>query len=138
MSDTINIPVIITDVTLSDLQGVADEKATRRILVAILERRQGREPGKIGYHPHNVSGRAAVSNSLAAYNPGIRPFDASLGGTGGCVTGAPGNQPTEERVWASEAPGIGTGLDMEALSSVAAFIQRALFDRIPLPGPASL
>jgi hydroxymethylglutaryl-CoA lyase len=106
-------------VTLSDLQGVADEAATVRFLERLLELRRGNDLGRLGYHPHHVSGERAVDNSLAALGLGIRRFDASLGGTGGCVTGAPGNQPTELLVQRLHRAGAETGIDENRLLTLA-------------------
>ena len=118
-------------VTLSDLQGVADEAATQALLEGLLEHRGGRDLERIGYHPHHVSGEWAVANSLVALNLGIRRFDASLGGTGGCVTGAPGNQPTEGLVRRFHEAGVTTGIDEKRLGSLAAWIKEHVYDRIP-------
>jgi len=120
-------------VTLSDLQGVADQKYTTKLLEDCLNMRKGKDIGKIGYHPHHVSGPKAISNSLVAYEIGIRRFDASLGGTGGCVTGAPGNQPTEELVRVFEKRGIKTGLKPEEVSALADSVEKELYRKIVLP-----
>jgi hydroxymethylglutaryl-CoA lyase len=122
----------VETVTLSDLQGVADEVETARLLGTVLDKRKGSEPGKIGYHPHHVSGEKAVANSRAAYDAGIRHFDASLGGTGGCVTGAPGNQPVELLVRSFEQRRVRTGIDAQAVSVLTAFVQNQLYSRIAL------
>lgn len=105
-------------VMLSDLQGVADEKATIRFLEQLLERRKGKDLDRLGYHPHHISGDRAVDNSMAVFALGIRRFDASLGGTGGCVTGAPGNQPTELLVRRFHEEGAITGIDEELLRGI--------------------
>lgn len=123
----------VAAVTLSDLQGVADQKDTRNLLEEILNLRKARDIEKIGYHPHHVSGDRAVVNSLTAYETGIRRFDASLGGTGGCVTGAPGNQPTEALVKAFEEKGIKTGLKQEDVSALADLVGKELYRSIQLP-----
>jgi hydroxymethylglutaryl-CoA lyase len=120
-------------VTLSDLQGVANQKKTGRVFEAILKRKKGKDINKIGYHPHNISGESAIANSKTAYNMGIRRFDASLGGTGGCVTGAPGNQPTEMLVRFFHESGIETGLDEKKIFSLKDMIDKELFRKIPLP-----
>lgn len=119
-------------VTLSDLQGVADHNETSRILETILDLRKGRDSERIGYHPHHLSGDQALSNSRAAFDLGIRRFDASLGGTGGCVTGAPGNQPTERLVHRFNHLGIETGIDEEGVANLAEKVRKDLFERIPL------
>lgn len=120
-------------VTLSDLQGVANQEKTGRVFEAILNRKKGKDINKLGYHPHNISGESAITNSKIAYDMGIRRFDASLGGTGGCITGAPGNQPTEMLVRFFHESGIVTGLDEKKVFSLADMIDKELFRKIPLP-----
>lgn len=119
-------------VTLSDLQGIANEKETRQLLETILDKRKGGNIDMLGYHPHNVAGDQAIANSKVVYDLGIRRFDSSLGGTGGCVTGAPGNQPTEKLVLSFHSLGIETGLDEKKVFSLAQKIQRELYSKIPL------
>jgi hydroxymethylglutaryl-CoA lyase len=125
-------------VTLSDLQGVADQEFTQKLLDDSMNIRKGRDIERIGYHPHHVSGSKAIANSMAAYEIGIRRFDASLGGTGGCVTGAPGNQPTEALVRFFEEEGIKTGLRPEEVSALAGFVEKELYRKIALPVRKSL
>ena len=122
----------IDAVTLSDLQGIANEKETRQLLETILDKRKGGNIDMLGYHPHNVAGDQAIANSKVVYDLGIRRFDSSLGGTGGCVTGAPGNQPTEKLVLSFHSLGIKTGLDEKKVFSLAQKIQRELYSKIPL------
>jgi hydroxymethylglutaryl-CoA lyase len=117
-------------VTLSDVQGVADEKETNEILERILGRRKGKDLKKIGYHPHHVDGDKAIANSKVALDLGIRRFDSSLGGTGGCVTGAPGNQPTEGLVHFLHNLGVETGLSESEVFSLAEMVQKNLYSKI--------
>jgi hydroxymethylglutaryl-CoA lyase len=119
-------------VTLSDLQGVADEQETAEMFQAVLSKRNRSQAERIGYHPHHVSAAKAIANSRVAYDAGIRCFDASLGGTGGCVTGAPGNQPVDLLVRSFEQRRIRTGINGEAVSVLTAFVQRELYNKIPL------
>jgi len=119
-------------VTLSDLQGIANKKQTRQLLETILDKRKGRSLDRLGYHPHNVAGDQAIANSKIVYDLGIRRFDSSLGGTGGCVTGAPGNQPTEKLVLSFHSLGIKTGLDEKKVFSLAQNVQKELYSKIPL------
>jgi hydroxymethylglutaryl-CoA lyase len=122
----------VETVTLSDLQGLADQRETERVVEAILKNRRGNDIERLAYHPHHVSGEKALANSLAVYELGIRRFDASLGGSGGCVTGAPGNQPTEGLVRLFESMGIRTRLNGEDTSSLADFVHRELYGKISL------
>jgi hydroxymethylglutaryl-CoA lyase len=122
----------IEAVTLSDLQGVADQGETREILEAILGKRKGRDIERLGYHPHHVTSHRAIANSNIAYGLGIRRFDSSLGGTGGCITGAPGNQPTEELIRSFHSRGIETGISEAKVFSLAEKVQRDLYRNIQL------
>jgi len=119
-------------VTLSDLQGVANEERTREIFESILNKRAGSEVNKLGYHPHHISPDAAIANTKIAYNLGIRRFDSSLGGTGGCVTGAPGNQPTEMLVDFFNSLGIQTGLNETKIFSLTEMVKKELYKKISL------
>ncbi len=116
-------------VALSDLQGVADERSTKAFLEQILEARKGRDLERLGYHPHHVSGERAVDNSLAVLALGIRRFDGSLGGTGGCVTGAPGNQPTELLVRRLHEAGAVTGIDENRLNELGAWMEQDVYSQ---------
>ena len=122
----------VDTVTLSDLQGVANEEKTREIFESILYKRTERDTDKLGYHPHHVSGKAAIANTKIAYDLGIRRFDSSLGGTGGCVTGAPGNQPTEMLVDFFNSLGIQTGLNEKKIFSLTEMVKKELYSKIPL------
>lgn len=72
------------------------------------------------YHGHDTFGMG-VANALFAYRAGVRTFDASAAGLGGCpfAPGATGNTASEDLVFAFEGGGIGTGIDMASLLDVA-------------------
>jgi hydroxymethylglutaryl-CoA lyase len=123
----------VETVTLSDLQGVAGEAETAEILDGLLSRLKGGHVEKLGYHPHHLSGAEAIANTKIAYDLGIRRFDASLRGTGGCVTGAPGNQPAETLLPALHQWGAQTGIDEGAVHALAHRVQKELYAKIPLP-----
>jgi hydroxymethylglutaryl-CoA lyase len=67
-------------------------------------------------HMHNTRG-LGLANCLAAYDVGVRTFDSSLGGLGGCpyAPGASGNVVTEDLVFMFEAMGVDTGVDIGKL-----------------------
>jgi len=98
---------------LSDTTGYANPAQVRRLF-----RRVFAEIGdKCGAaHMHNTRG-LGMANNLAAYDVGVRTFDASLGGLGGCpyAPGASGNVVTEDLVFMFEAMGIDTGINIEKL-----------------------
>ena len=58
-----------------------------------------------------------LANAVAAYEEGVRSFDSSLGGLGGCpfAPGASGNVITEDLVFMFEAMGVTTGIDLDKL-----------------------
>jgi hydroxymethylglutaryl-CoA lyase len=121
-------------VTLSDLQGIADIQKTVRIIEGVLEGRKGENIDQIGYHPHHVIPEKAVANSLAALELGIRRFDSSLGGSGGCVTGAPGNQPTELLIEELKKRGFETGIDLKKIKALVTLVTEGLYMKIPFSG----
>jgi len=111
---------------------VANKEETRRVIEYIFNKRKGKDKEKLGYHPHHASGEKAIVNSKAVFDVGIRRFDASLGGTGGCITGAPGNQPTEFLVHSFHTWGIKTGIDEKKVFSLKRYVQEQLYSQIKL------
>jgi hydroxymethylglutaryl-CoA lyase len=69
------------------------------------------------------------------YEEGIRIFDASLGGLGGCpyAPGASGNVATEDVVDLFESQGIPTGVELDTLVDASAWLEERVLQR-PLPG----
>src|SRR3954469_18396079 len=82
---------------------------------------------RIAFHFHDTRG-TALANVAAAMSVGIRCFDASTGGTGGCpyAPGAAGNLATEDLVYLLDAIGIEHGVDLEGVLVAARFIADAL------------
>lgn len=72
--------------------------------------------GKLACHFHDTRGMG-VANTYAAYEAGIRHFDASVGGLGGCpfAPGASGNVATEDIALMFEQMGVNTGIDLAKL-----------------------
>lgn len=72
------------------------------------------------YHAHDTYG-LGLATTMAAYNAGVRVFDASVAGLGGCpfAPGATGNVATEDVVFMFEKSGIGTGVRMARLIEAA-------------------
>jgi hydroxymethylglutaryl-CoA lyase len=66
------------------------------------------------FHDTNNTG---IANAWAAYEEGVRVFDASVGGLGGCsfAPGALGNIATEDLVYLMQKSGVETHLDRQAL-----------------------
>ena len=103
---------------LSDTVGYANPAQVRR-LFRRLRTELGDRAGAA--HMHNTRG-LGLANCLAAYDEGVRTFDASLGGLGGCpyAPGASGNVVTEDLVFMFEAMGVRTGIDLERLMAARA------------------
>lgn len=98
---------------LSDTTGYANPAQVKRLFTRLIAE-LGDHAGAA--HMHNTRG-LGIANCLAAYEVGVRTFDASQGGIGGCpyAPGASGNVVTEDLVFMFEAMGIDTGIDLERL-----------------------
>lgn len=98
---------------LSDTVGHANPAQVRR-LFRRLRAELGEKAGAA--HMHNTRG-LGLANCLAAWDEGVRTFDSSLGGLGGCpyAPGASGNVVTEDLVFMFEAMGLRTGIDLEKI-----------------------
>jgi len=100
-------------VALADTVGYANPAQVRRIFSKV---RNAIGDKLEGAHFHNTRG-LGLANALAAYEEGVRAFDSSLGGLGGCpfAPGASGNVITEDLVFMFEAMGLSTGVDLDKL-----------------------
>lgn len=109
---------------LSDTVGYANPAQTRRLFRRLIQT-LGKHAGAA--HMHNTRG-LGLANCLAAYEEGVRTFDSSLGGLGGCpyAPGASGNVVTEDLVFMFEAMGIRTGVDIEKLMAARQPLQQGL------------
>jgi hydroxymethylglutaryl-CoA lyase len=89
---------------------------------------------RVALHFHDTTGRA-LANVQAGYEEGVRAFDASLGGLGGCpyAPGASGNVATEDVVDLFERSGVRTGIDLDKLVDVTDWLARDVLKR-SLPG----
>jgi hydroxymethylglutaryl-CoA lyase len=83
--------------------------------------------GKTAFHFHDTRG-TALANVVAGLEAGIRCFDSSTGGTGGCpyAPGAAGNLATEDLVYLLDASGYEHGARLEVVLEAARFIASAL------------
>nr|WP_225782755.1 hydroxymethylglutaryl-CoA lyase [Xenophilus sp. Marseille-Q4582] len=112
------------EVGLSDTVGHANPAQVRRLFTR-LRAELGDKAGAA--HLHNTRG-LGLANCLAAYEAGVRTFDASQGGLGGCpyAPGASGNVVTEDLVFMFEAMGIATGVDLERLLAAREALREGL------------
>jgi hydroxymethylglutaryl-CoA lyase len=100
-------------VALADTVGYANPAQVRRVFSRV---RKTIGDKLEGAHFHNTRG-LGLANALAAYEEGVRAFDSSLGGLGGCpfAPGASGNVITEDLVFMFEAMGVSTGVHLDKL-----------------------
>jgi hydroxymethylglutaryl-CoA lyase len=78
-------------------------------------------------HLHDTMG-LGLANALAGLEEGIRSFDSSMAGLGGCpyAPGASGNIVTEDLVFLLESMGFATGIDLEKLLAARALLAEGL------------
>ena len=114
----------VFEVAVSDTIGIAKPADVPRVLDAVLAR-VGAD--RIALHFHDTRGQA-LANVEAALPFGIRTFDASAGGLGGCpyAPGAPGNLATGDLVQRLIALGVTTGVSLEALTQASTFVRSRL------------
>lgn len=101
------------EIVLADTIGAAAPTQVQTLLSALLGHI---DVAQLGMHFHDTRGMA-LANAWAAMELGVRRFDASIGGLGGCpfAPGAAGNLATEDLVLMAEQCGFSTGVDPQAL-----------------------
>ena len=108
------------EISLGDTVGVGTPKQVRSMLRAVsLEVPVSQLAG----HFHDTYGQA-LANVYASLEEGVRVFDASVAGLGGCpyAPGASGNLATEDLVYLLHGTGMETGIDLQKLAAAGAFI----------------
>ena len=122
-------------VALADTVGYANPAQVRRLFRRVKERIGEKLEGA---HFHNTRG-LGLANALAAYEEGVRHFDSSLGGLGGCpfAPGASGNVITEDLVFMFESMGVATGIDLDKLFAARKLMVEAIPDE-PVYGHMAL
>lgn len=120
----------VYQVSVSDTIGVGTPRQTERIMQMMLAEIPAE---KLAMHMHDTRG-TALANVLVGLELGIRDFDASVGGMGGCpyAPGAAGNLATEDLVFMLHGMGVATGVDLERLWE-AGKVAESIVGR-PLPG----
>jgi len=119
----------VFEVAISDTIGIAHPAQVAQVLDVVL----ARVPiDKIALHFHDTRG-TALANVLEALSVGVRTFDASAGGLGGCpyAPGASGNLATDDLIYMLDGLGIETGVSLTALSKASGFIGRQLDHKLP-------
>ncbi len=111
------------EVVFADTIGVA----VPRMIREIVGRAVATAVVPIGVHLHNTR-NTGLANAYAAVEAGASVLDASVGGIGGCpfAPRATGNIATEDLVYLLHGEGVETGIDLEALIGVAAWLEGIL------------
>jgi len=119
----------VSEISLGDTTGMANPKRTREVFLEVMD---GVSDLRVAAHFHNSRG-LGLANAYAALEAGVRVFDSSIGGLGGCPTavGAMGNIPTEDLANMMEEMGFATGLDFERLRSAATLVRDVLQTELP-------
>jgi hydroxymethylglutaryl-CoA lyase len=115
----------VDEVCFGDTIGVGVPPQVRAITARAVD--AGIPLERIAFHFHDTRGTALV-NVAAGISVGIRCFDASTGGTGGCpyAPGAAGNLATEDLVYLLDAIGMDHGVSLDGVLRAARYIADAL------------
>lgn len=113
------------EVSLGDTLGTATPADVERLLAVMLK---SVPAARLAGHFHDTHGRA-LANVLRAHELGLRVFDSSVAGLGGCPYArglARGNVATEDVALAFERRGVPTGVDLRALADAGRWISEVL------------
>lgn len=105
------------ELCIADTIGAADPSRVRSLTQQLVDRHG---PERLGCHFHDTRAMG-LANVFAALESGVRKFDASIGGLGGCpfAPGASGNVATEDVVMMLQQMGFETGIDLDRLLEAA-------------------
>lgn len=119
----------VYEISIGDTIGVADvgqvESLFRKLKKVVPVK-------KLAGHFHDTRGQA-LANILAAYKLGVKVFDTSLGGLGGCpyAPGATGNVATEDVIYMFHGMGVKTGLNLEKLLEINPWLSEKIEHSLP-------
>lgn len=113
------------EVSVADTTGMGTAPRTLALLRALTA--AGIANSDLALHFHDTYGQALV-NTVVGLEHGIRIFDSSVGGLGGCPysKGATGNVATEDLVHTLHGLGMHTGIDLEEMSRIGSWISDEL------------
>ncbi len=109
------------EVSIGDTIGAASPAEIEKLFTGLKAKAGLR---KFAGHFHDTRGQA-LANLHAAFRLGVRTFDASVGGLGGCpyAPGAKGNVSTEDVLYSFQGMNVDTGLDLGALVPLRAHLE---------------
>ena len=114
----------VNEISLGDTIGVANPSQVKVIIQRLKEHF---DLSMMAMHFHDTEGMA-LANILASYQEGIRIFDSSVAGLGGCpyAKGASGNVASDDVINMFHKMNINTGIDQDKLHKASRFILKAL------------
>ncbi|MFZ9677845.1 MAG: hydroxymethylglutaryl-CoA lyase [Quisquiliibacterium sp.] len=114
------------EIAVPDTVGYADPAQVRKVFTAVIAA-LGKLP--VAAHFHDTRG-TGLANVTAALECGVRRFDASLAGIGGCpfAPGATGNIVMDDLCFMLDSMGLRTGVDLEKLIAIRALVRETLPD----------
>jgi isopropylmalate/homocitrate/citramalate synthase len=115
------------EIVLADTIGVGVPSQVRNLVEGVAA-----HGVTLGCHFHDTR-NTGIANAAAAVESGATVLDASVGGTGGCpfAPRATGNIATEDLVYLLHNMGYDTGIDLDALIEVAAWLSEQLGKELP-------
>ncbi|OJD23591.1 hypothetical protein ACJ73_05055 [Blastomyces percursus] len=113
------------EVSVADTTGMGTAPRTLKLLQTLTS--AGIANNDLALHFHDTYGQALV-NTIVGLEHGIRIFDSSVGGLGGCPysKGATGNISTEDLIHTVHSLGMRTGVNLEEISKIGAWISKEL------------
>jgi hydroxymethylglutaryl-CoA lyase len=120
----------VDTVALGDTTGMGNPRQVAEFVTRL--EAEGLPVDRMALHLHDTRG-TALANAIAAYDRGVRQFDGSVAGMGGCpyAPGASGNAASEDLVYTFEAMGIHTGVDLDTLSAAGVFAEQLVGRELP-------
>lgn len=118
-----------TEITLADTTGMANPAQVQHVIAECYK--QFGNDLTLGLHFHNTRG-LGLANILAGYQAGVRKFDSSIAGLGGCpfAPKAVGNACTEDMVNMFHGMGVETGTDLNKLLETAKWMEEKMERRL--------
>lgn len=119
----------VYEIVIGDTIGVATPNQVKSLITKLKNKIPVK---KLAMHMHDTRG-TALANVLASLGLGIRTFDSSFGGLGGCpyARGASGNLATDDLVYMLHGMGFKTGVDLERLLNYADTMRGQIGRKLP-------
>lgn len=119
----------VFEVSIGDTIGVATPKQVESLVKKV---KRIVPLKQVAMHFHDTRG-TSLANVYASYNLGVRAFDSSAGGLGGCpyAKGASGNLATEDLLYMLKGMGVSTPVDLEKLIHLKRWLEEKLERELP-------